>query len=368
MTEGRVAAQIESARELFEKTKGRKLSEADTKAFFIEPLLRALDWPTDDPSQIRREYRVYDGTLLDYALYDQGADLPAIFVEAKALRKTLDDPQFIAQAINYANNEGVRWCVLTNGRHYRVYRTVEPVPMERKMLVEIDLLDEDREARELAKSLSALSHEFITSGQLEEWGQSIFTDVKVRHALAGLHSDPSQAFINAIHKALPPESNLTKGDIATSLKRLGQPLGVTKLTPEKKTPPVPSGGDKKAKTASPWTLEHHLDGKPTQIVDLYDRFHGEVMGLGDDVRRTFAKFYINYSVKKSFVTVQPARGVIKLYISISPDDIGSLDEAIFRDVRKIGHYGMGDVEARYSDAGQLGDIMPIIKLSYERHR
>lgn len=29
---------------------------------------------------------------------------------------------------------------------------------------------------------------------------------------------------------------------------------------------------------------------------------------------------------------------------------------------------MGDTEARYSDAGQLGDIMPIIKLSYERHR
>jgi predicted transport protein len=63
------------------------------------------------------------------------------------------------------------------------------------------------------------------------------------------------------------------------------------------------------------------------------------MGLGDDVRRTFAKFYINYSARKSFTTVQVGRSVIKIYISASPD---GLDAEIFRDVRSIGHYGMGD--------------------------
>ncbi|CAN5703441.1 hypothetical protein BH24ACT26_BH24ACT26_08100 [soil metagenome] len=366
VNEGRVATHIEAARDLFERTKGRKLSEADTKAFFIEPLLRALGWPTDDPSQIIREYRVYDGTLLDYALYDQGIERPAIFLEAKALRKTLDDPTFIAQAINYANNEGVKWCVLTNGRHYRIYRTVEPVPMERKMLVEVDLLDEDLEPRELAKGLSAISQEFICSGQLEEWGQSVFTDVKVREALTALYSDPSPAFINAIHKALPNESNLSRSDVTVSLKRLGQPLGVTKPTP-RKTPPA-TGQEKKSKTVSPWTLDHHLDDKPTQVRDLYDRFNAEVIGLGEDVKRTFSKFYIAYSVKKSFATVQATKGLLKIWISISPEDVSGLDHNVFRDVSKIGHHGMGDVEARLSDASQLGDIMPLVKLSYERRR
>jgi hypothetical protein len=67
----------------------------------------------------------------------------------------------VNQTINYANNEGVRWCVLTNGVQYRIYRTVEPVPMERKMLVEVNLLDQDREPRELARSLGALAQQFV---------------------------------------------------------------------------------------------------------------------------------------------------------------------------------------------------------------
>ncbi|CAN5488814.1 hypothetical protein BH20ACT21_BH20ACT21_22060 [soil metagenome] len=363
MNEGRVVTHIEATRVLFERTKDRKLSEADTKAFFIEPLLRALGWPTDDPSQIIREYRVYDGSLLDYALYDQGTERPAIFVEAKALRRTLDDPSFIAQAINYANNEGVRWCVLTNGRYYRIYRTVEPVPMERKMLVEVDLLDEDLEPRELAKGLSAISQEFICSGQLEEWGQSVFTDVKVREALTALYSSPSPAFINAIHKALPSESNLSRSDVIVSLKRLGQPLGVTKPTPHR-TPPE----EMKPKPVSPWTLDHHLGTKPTQVRDLYERFHAEVIGFGEDVKRTFSKFYIAYSVKKSFTTVQATKGLLKIWISISPEEISGLDPNVFRDVTNIGHHGMGDVEARLSEVSQLGDIIPLVKRSYERRR
>src|SRR5919202_2876701 len=167
MDEAAVAKRVEATIQLFDQVKGRKLSEADTKAFFIEPMLRALGWRTDDPAQITREFHVYDGTLLDYALYDEQAERPAIFIEAKALKKSLDDSSFIAQTVNYANNEGVRWCVLTNGKHYRLYRTVEPVPMERKMLLEVNLLDDDREPQELARALGALSREFVCGGQLE---------------------------------------------------------------------------------------------------------------------------------------------------------------------------------------------------------
>jgi predicted type IV restriction endonuclease len=43
--------------------------------------------------------------LLDYALRIDGK--PRLFVEAKALNKSLDDKAFIAQTVNYANNEGV---------------------------------------------------------------------------------------------------------------------------------------------------------------------------------------------------------------------------------------------------------------------
>jgi predicted type IV restriction endonuclease len=53
-------------------------------------------------------------------------------VEAKGLGESLDDKKFMAQAINYANNDGVLWCVLTNGIRWSVYKTNEPVAMDRK--------------------------------------------------------------------------------------------------------------------------------------------------------------------------------------------------------------------------------------------
>ena len=362
MDELKVAAQIESVRQLFAQTKGHKLSEASTKAAFVDPLLTALGWPMQNPFQVVREYKVYDSTLLDYALFDQEDQKPAIFVEAKALGKTLDDHSFIAQTVNYANNEGVRWCVLTNGTKYRIYRTVEPVPMERKMLQEIDLLDEDRPPQELATAMRALSRDFICSGQLEEWGQSVFNDVKVREALASLYTEPTQGFIAAIRKAMPPEANVGKQDVVVSLKRLGTHLAVPKATL-----PAAQATVEVEPSPGPWTLDHHLAGKPTQVRDLYEKLDEQVMGLGDDVRRTFSKFYINYSVKTSFSTVQVGRSLIKIYMSVPLETLGDLDSTVFRDVSHIGHYGMGDLEARYSEAGQLDHIMPVLKLAYEHN-
>jgi predicted type IV restriction endonuclease len=47
----------------------------------------------------------------------------------------LDDKKFMAQAVNYANNDGVLWCILTNGVRWSVYKTNEPATMDRKLLL-----------------------------------------------------------------------------------------------------------------------------------------------------------------------------------------------------------------------------------------
>lgn len=43
-------------------------NEANTRALVIEPVLAALGWDPSDLSLVDREYCVYDGTFLDYAL------------------------------------------------------------------------------------------------------------------------------------------------------------------------------------------------------------------------------------------------------------------------------------------------------------
>jgi predicted type IV restriction endonuclease len=80
-------------------------NEQNTAVVLVEPVLAALGWDVHDPAVVDRQYRVYDGTRLDYALKLDGR--PALFLEVKALGENLDDPRFISQAVNYANNEGV---------------------------------------------------------------------------------------------------------------------------------------------------------------------------------------------------------------------------------------------------------------------
>jgi hypothetical protein len=172
-----------------EKLKGPAGNEANTKALLIEPLLAALGWNVADVDHVVREWRVFDKTCLDYALKTD--DGPALYVEAKGLNKALDDKQFIAQTVNYANNDGVVWCVLTNGLTYRVYKINEPVAMDQKLLFEVDLADvAGGSAADAAKSLQLLSRESLMNGDLDLWGERVFTDTRVRKALSQLAADP----------------------------------------------------------------------------------------------------------------------------------------------------------------------------------
>jgi predicted type IV restriction endonuclease len=87
------------------KASGAGGNEANTRAHLVDPILASLGWNLQDFEEVDREFRVYDGTFLDYALRIEGR--PRLFVEAKALNKPLTDRAFIAQTVNYANNEGV---------------------------------------------------------------------------------------------------------------------------------------------------------------------------------------------------------------------------------------------------------------------
>jgi len=87
---------------------GSAVNEANTKAHVIEPMLAALGWDPSDIESVAREVKVFDGTFLDYGLKTGGAT--RIYVEAKSVNENLGEKKFVAQAISYANNDGVLWC------------------------------------------------------------------------------------------------------------------------------------------------------------------------------------------------------------------------------------------------------------------
>jgi hypothetical protein len=136
------------------KASGQSMGEAQTKATFIQPMLETLGWDITDPGEVILEYKVFGGTLLDYALLVDGT--PRLYLEAKHLGASLNDAAFITQTVNYASNDGIRWCVLTNGLVYRIYKTDELASADKKLLAEVDLREtEDPESLQTSSTSGA---------------------------------------------------------------------------------------------------------------------------------------------------------------------------------------------------------------------
>ncbi len=96
------------------------LSEQQTQQRIIEPILIALGWDVHG-DEVEREHPIDKGTKTDYVDYSVAIErIPKFIVEAKKLGLELSDA-FARQAIVYARDERVRWCVLTNGRVWRIY-------------------------------------------------------------------------------------------------------------------------------------------------------------------------------------------------------------------------------------------------------
>lgn len=122
-------------------------SEANVRANFVDPLFGILGWPIRNPVFYNREEYVRGTGFADIALKtDRNADTSLIFIEAKRfgaiesldrvqdkrnrsvaqLRLQLpgmsvDRTREDQQAINYAYQKGMRWAILTNFEHFRLF-------------------------------------------------------------------------------------------------------------------------------------------------------------------------------------------------------------------------------------------------------
>lgn len=339
----------------------------------IEPLLRALGWDTDDLDTVQREVKVYDGTYLDYALIIGGTKM---YVEAKGLEGRLDDPKFVAQTVNYANNDGVVWCVLTNGVQYRLFKTNEPVAMDRKLLLEVDLQDEGQPMTDRVRHLRTISREVVASGELDALGERVFTDGRVRVALADLAEDPPGELITMLTDRLGhppvPEAALRRAlirvlDADSSLAQVTAPGKHRHREAASSSTSTPTAGPAQPAKRKEYELEHHLGGKSSLIRELFQSVDDMTEPLGGDVSRRIRKLYVGYfRGKRSFFTVEVQKARLLLYLSLNPASIQQWDANVMRDATNIGHFGMGDLEYSLTGADQLGEVRALVQAAYDQ--
>jgi predicted transport protein len=256
---------------------------------------------------------------------------------------------------------------LTNGVRWSVYKTNEPVAMDRKLLLEIDLAEEKDSTSEKAKLLSLISREAVEAGELDNFGERVFTDARVRAALESLALDSPETLVRAIGSRLEGP-DVQPEAIRRSLARVLD----FKLPAQTSVTSKPSKGAKGVvgPSAPPkgqeHELDHHLGGKSALIRELFEELDKFASTLGPDVSRRIRKQYVGYfRGKRSFFTAETQKQRIIVYLSLEPKSWQPWNPKAMRDTTEIGHFGMGDLEYSLRETGQLDELRLLVSAAYE---
>ena len=112
-------------------------NEALTRYALIDPMLRELGWETGDPGMVRPEYRDAGGNA-DYALMRNNR--PVALVEAKKLGEPLASGT--EQVLNYCNQQGINYMVVTDGDRWELYEVFRQARIEDRKLMSFSIRNE----------------------------------------------------------------------------------------------------------------------------------------------------------------------------------------------------------------------------------
>jgi len=215
------------------------LSEADTRAHAIDPVLRLLGY--NEVSDIRREVPIpATKEFLDYALLVAGQ--PQVLVEAKALRHPITD-QHMGQSVAYAAVLGIEWCLITNGKQWIVCNAYAKGPLESKKVADVTLGGDDLQTAAAWKTLALFARESLMQANpltellvdrvlIDELGRG---DSAVVAALRKAVRDrfgvnvPPQAVLGAVRRLNPQQGGPTTVAAASTDGDLPAPVSRPKL-------------------------------------------------------------------------------------------------------------------------------------------
>jgi len=296
---------IEGIIKNYKKWGVRGIDEYNTKSIFIEPLINSLGWNIKDFDVVEREARVFGGGRVDFSLKLEGK--PVLYIEAKAIKESLSDERFIAQAVNYANNDGVLWCLLTNGMDYRLYKSDEKGTISDKLMFKFSLkkiIDNPDTINEILEDLKLLSIEKIKD-KLPEKAKVVFIDSKVKKVIKKLKRAPTRKFINIIRDELKKEYS-TK-EIEESILRIS---GIIEEPTEEEVSVI-----------SKKTEAFHLKRIDSEIKDIYFKIKDELLKVNNNISFNPQKYYISIIHNKNIAYFIFRRKKIRFVVMVPEEEV-----------------------------------------------
>lgn len=123
-----------------------------------------------------------------------------------------------------------------------------------------------------------------------------------------------------------------------------------------------------AKPRKDKTVSEYVADMGPDLLELFTDAETYLLGRGDDVTKKVTQFYLAYRRIKNFacLEVRPTLNQLKMFLKLNPETV-ALEEGFSRDVRKIGHFGTGDLELTIGSHDDLERAKPLILRSYEEN-
>jgi hypothetical protein len=129
----RLVAGLKLYQPILAAAKARDVNEADTVTIVKDLLADVFGY--DKYTEVTSEHSIR-GNYCDLATKLDG--IVATLIEVKAIGLDLKD-NHVRQVVDYAANQGVDWVLLTNGIAWRVYRIQFTKPIDKELVIDIDL-------------------------------------------------------------------------------------------------------------------------------------------------------------------------------------------------------------------------------------
>ncbi|MBK5273684.1 MAG: DUF91 domain-containing protein [Desulfuromonadales bacterium] len=121
-------------------------------------------------------------------------------------------------------------------------------------------------------------------------------------------------------------------------------------------------------TATYKTVSEYYEQADTELKDRYEALKAYMFALGDDVQLATMKFYFAFKRIKNFacVGISPRNHCLYMSVKVNPDTVNlEKENGFLRDVRKVGHWGTGDLEITIKTADDFERAKQYIVKSYE---
>lgn len=128
-----------------------------------------------------------------------------------------------------------------------------------------------------------------------------------------------------------------------------------------KNPVMVAAGKKAAETRknATYTIDGHKEKLNNGLLELFEEIREYIVNIDNSIEETPKRHYIAYKTSQNFTCIEVQKKKLMLFLKLNPEEIKDLPKQA-RDVRKIGHFGTGDLEITIKNIEDFNDTKYLI--------